>query len=148
MRLQGLPIDYLRICVHLIVYSVVWLLIYASNRKAIEKHIPVPLTLFLLILFAFVSLGLDGLFPNFKEKWLSAISWPVFVNFFLLAYTIKERKKGIIYDLLSFLEEKKKYYREVVSSRDTEAFEKRNARRMINCLKYLESDLKGISLIE
>lgn len=144
---MALELDYLPIFAHLIVYAIVWLPIYALNRKAIEKHI--PLTLFLGILFAFVSLGLSGLlFPGFKEIWLSAISWPVFVNFFLLAYTIKEQKKDIIYNLLSFLEEKEKYYREVIQSPYTESYEKRNAKRMINCIKYLESDLRGISRMD
>jgi len=31
---------------------------------------------------------------------------------------------------------------------DTELYEKRNARQMIKCLKYLERNLKGISLME
>jgi len=146
-----IELDYPRICAHLVVYIVVWLLIYAKNREAIEKHI--RLTLFLGTLFAFVSLMLNGiifpsLIPEIREIWLSAISWPVFVNYFLLAYTVKERKKEILYDLVSFLGEKEKYYREVIQSPHAEAFEKRNAKRMINCLKYLESDLRGISLID
>jgi len=140
--------DFSRIIAHLIVYTITWLLIYAKNRKAIETHI--CLTLFLGVLFAFVSLMLNGiifpsLIPEIREIWLSAISWPVFVNYFLLAYTAKEREKEFVYDLLKFLEEKKKHFEEVIEGPYTEPFEKRYAKRMINCLKELESLLKGIA---
>jgi len=157
-------VDCMKFIANLVLYAIIWVITYSRGKETFDKH--KKFTLILVVLFYVINLGISGfLYPDFKEMWMLAVSWPLIVSYLMLEFTKKEREKEIeekakekledrvyrevrntvIEDLIVFLQKRRDQFQDIISSKHTERFEKKYAKRMIPCVEYLIKDIEAIT---